>query len=360
MAQAHAQGIIHRDLKPGNVLLGDGRSPKITDFGLVKRLAEDSAQTRTGAVMGTPSYMSPEQAAGKTGEVGPAADVYALGAILYEMLTGRPPFKGDTVLNTLDQVLHQEPVRPKALQPGLPRDLETICLKCLRKEPAKRYPGAQELADDVRRFLNGESIHARPVSVVERTARWVRRHPGPAALVGVSVAAVISLVGVWASFTAQLQSSAEQLQREKDSAVRQTELAEKREKDAVSQSKRAAQILKLAVASVDELAMNVREAKTQEQYTKNSGSALVKLACSYAKTSAALEVDSGLALEDRHSLAEQYAVSAVRLLRCAEQLDFFNPRNPRGTQNLKELDTEPALALLRGRKDYKEFRQKVR
>lgn len=179
MHYAHERNIIHRDLKPANVLLTTDGIPKITDFGLAKRLeeGEESSQTRTGTLMGTPSYMSPEQALGRTHDVGPLSDQYTLGAILYEMLTGRPPFLGATMLETIQQVRTREPVPPKQLQPTTPRDLEVICLKSLQKEPGKRYADAREMADDVRRFLNGEPIRARPVSLWERSWRWCRRNP---------------------------------------------------------------------------------------------------------------------------------------------------------------------------------------
>jgi serine/threonine protein kinase/tetratricopeptide (TPR) repeat protein len=190
---AHRAGIVHRDLKPANVLLTADGTAKITDFGLAKRIGE-AGQTASGAILGTPSYMAPEQASGKGKEVGPAADVYALGAILYELLTGRPPFRAATALDTVMQVVHEEPVPPVRLQPRLPRDLDTICLKCLEKLPGRRYASALEVADDLQRFLTHEPIRSRPVGVVERVLKWARRRPAAAALVGVSGVALLSLL----------------------------------------------------------------------------------------------------------------------------------------------------------------------
>jgi hypothetical protein len=186
MQVAHDHGIVHRDLKPENVLLAEPSgganeplTPKITDFGLAKRLQETTGRTRTGEIMGTPSYMAPEQAAG-TKNIGPAADVYALGAILYRLLTGRPPFQADTSLDTMMLVLEQEPVPLRTLNKMLPRDLETIALRCLAKEPVKRYASTAELADDLRRFLDGEPIKARRLSAHQRFFRWCRKRPGAA------------------------------------------------------------------------------------------------------------------------------------------------------------------------------------
>jgi WD40 repeat protein len=229
---AHGRGIIHRDLKPANVLLTgtpdtplEHCTPKVTDFGLVKRLDVPAGQTQSGAIVGTPSYMAPEQAGGKGQAVGPAADGYALGAILYELLTGRPPFKAATPLDTLRQVVADEPVSPSRLQPNVPRDLVTICLKCLHKEPSQRYGSAQDLADDLRRFLHGETIQARPAGFVEQTLRWARRRPAAAGLIAVSLLGALLLVGGGIWYNLRLQGA---LQSE--SAARQ--LAQDNEKNA--------------------------------------------------------------------------------------------------------------------------------
>src|SRR5207237_1399584 len=155
-----------------NVLLTADGVPKITDFGLAKRLDGDNGQTRSGDILGTPSYMAPEQARGERGAVGPRTDVYALGGILYELLTGRPPFAGETVWNTLEMVAKQDPVPLRQLQPRVPRDLETICLKCLQKDPTRRYASAHDLAEDCAAFLRGEPIRARPTPTWERTWKW--------------------------------------------------------------------------------------------------------------------------------------------------------------------------------------------
>jgi eukaryotic-like serine/threonine-protein kinase len=188
MDHAHQQQILHRDLKPGNVLLTHDGSPKITDFGLAKKLSDNSGLTASQAIMGTPSYMAPEQAAGKNQELSPAADVYALGAILYECLTGRPPFLAETPLDTIIQLTTEEVVPPRRLAPRCPRDLETICLKCLEKSPRKRYASAGELADDLERHLAGEAILARPVGLFGRFTRWCARQPAFATtLIGLSL-----------------------------------------------------------------------------------------------------------------------------------------------------------------------------
>jgi serine/threonine protein kinase len=249
---AHANGVIHRDLKPANILLsgewrvGSGEPeekspslsprairpwsliPKITDFGVAKCAGGDGkapdlrGATVTGEILGTPNYMAPEQAMVPRQPVGPAADVYALGAILYELLTGRPPFAAETPLATVLQVLRSEPVSVTSLRPNVPRDLETICLKCLQKEPRKRYGSALELAEDLQRFLRDEPIRARPVMVVEKVWRWLRRHPVPAGLLAAGLLApVVALITLSLLSARLVRSSA------LESAAQQAELLEK-------------------------------------------------------------------------------------------------------------------------------------
>ena len=172
---AHKQGILHRDLKPSNILIDAEDEPHITDFGLAKRLGGDSGQTRTGVVLGTPSYMAPEQAAGKSQQLGPACDIYGLGAVLYELITGRPPFRAETPLDTVMQVMDRDPPPPRLLNSNIDHDLETICLKCLEKDPRRRYATAEALAEDLRRYLNDEPISARSFNVLDRLARTLVR-----------------------------------------------------------------------------------------------------------------------------------------------------------------------------------------
>jgi tRNA A-37 threonylcarbamoyl transferase component Bud32 len=206
MHAAHQAGIVHRDLKPANVLFDGAGTPKITDFGLAKRLEVDDGHTRTGQIMGTPSYMASEQAQGLTRQIGPPADIYALGAILYEMLTGRPPFKGASMMETLHQVVYDDVLPPSRIQLRLARDLETICLKCLEKEPPKRYGSAAELADDLHRYLDSRPIRARRTPLWERAAKWVRRRPAAATMIGLCSAGVLALIVAYVRYDAQVKA----------------------------------------------------------------------------------------------------------------------------------------------------------
>ncbi len=226
MHAAHQAHVVHRDLKPGNILLTADGVMKVTDFGLAKCLDMDSGQTQSGAILGTPSYMAPEQAGGAR-DIGPPADIYALGAILYEMLTGRPPFRAATPMDTVRQVLQQDPVPPRRLQPKVPRDLETVCLKCLHKEPGRRYDSAQALAEDLRRFLSGEPIRARPLGTLGKGWRWCRRRPALAALVALLVVIVASTpLLLAAGFWYQLERVAAQNEIERSAAAARLAAAE--------------------------------------------------------------------------------------------------------------------------------------
>jgi predicted Ser/Thr protein kinase/tetratricopeptide (TPR) repeat protein len=276
MDVAHRAGVIHRDIKPANILLDTAGRPKIVDFGLAKLLGGDSGVTHSGAVMGSPSYMAPEQAEGKIGELGPAVDIYALGVVLYESLTGRPPFRGATPVETLEQVRHTEPIAPSRLVPRIDRDIETIVLKCMEKAPARRYASAAALADDLRRYLDGQPILARRAGAVEHVAKWARRKPAVAALLMLAIVAAVALIGGGVYYNRLLQRSNNDL----GGALAR---ARKAEQDAVSQRDLALGTLKTLVFEVQDKLGALPAARSLQQSLLNEAiRGLAKLAADTA------------------------------------------------------------------------------
>jgi eukaryotic-like serine/threonine-protein kinase len=245
---AHQRGVLHRDLKPGNILLDAQDRPYVTDFGLARHVEGQNRQTGTGAILGTASYMPPEQArAEKVVTVG--VDVYSLGAILYELLTGRPPFRAATPMETVQQVLDRDPEPPHRVDSRIDRDLETICLKCLEKDPQKRYDSAAALADDLERWQNGSPIVARPVTASERVIKWARRRPAAAALIGVSLAALCALLILGLSYEARLRSALGQVDQVRHDADNDRAAARKDRDDARERLTRAEGLLYTAESS---------------------------------------------------------------------------------------------------------------
>ena len=271
IAYAHERNVIHRDLKPANVLIDSDGQPKVTDFGLAKKTETDSGLTASGQILGTPAFMPPEQASGEIDNIGPLADVYSIGAILYNLVTGRPPFQSASAMDTLRQVLENEPVPPRQLNSALDEDLQTICLKCLEKRPDKRYASAQDLIDELNRYLNGEPIVARPIGRLERSWRWCRRKPALAGLaaVGAALLAVLSIGGPMVALqqrnSARRQAAlkAEAL-HSRDLAEEQHELAEAARTKAEHERLRAEQARQLAERN----AKQAETARTQAEASR--------------------------------------------------------------------------------------------
>jgi tetratricopeptide (TPR) repeat protein len=302
---AHQRGVLHRDLKPGNILLDPQGQPHVTDFGLAKRVTGDGRLTQSGAIVGTPSYMAPEQARAEKG-LSTAADVYSLGAILYELLTGQPPFRAATPLDTLLQVLERETQRPHALKPGVDRDLETVCLKCLDKDPARRYRSAEELAADLERFLGGEPISARRVGQGERLWRWCRRNPWVSGLAAtLAVVFLVSFVAVTAWWRKAVANEKQAIYEGQEKLRAQTELAAKERK--------------------------LVEAAHLEQTVRTT----------LASTFVALNNYHRAEAEVRKVLAANPKNYQARYLLC--QIDVLQARYTRAVQHLEELVADPEL-----------------
>lgn len=269
MQYAHDRGVVHRDLKPANILIEKDGTPKITDFGLAKSIQDDSGQTQSGQILGTPSFMAPEQARGEIAAVGPPADIYALGAILYDLLTGRPPFSGSSVIETLEMVTKREPVPPSQLVAALPRDLETICLKCLQKGPGARYATAADLADDLRRQLEGRPIQARPVGPIEKARRWCARNPAISAATTFAIVALIAgtAVSVWQAIRAGHEAK-----RATDAAIYadgQTKEARRLEGIATGLAKDAKVAAEQARLEAEEAQRQTRRAQTVNNFMRD-------------------------------------------------------------------------------------------
>jgi hypothetical protein len=345
---AHEQHVVHRDLKPGNVLLTKAGVPKVADFGLAKRLDASVALTASGALFGTPAYMAPEQAAGGAKEVGPAADVYALGVILYELLTGRVPFRAPDLLGLLEQVRTAAPEAIRLQRREVPRDLEVVCFKCLAKNPARRYMSAAGLAEDLRRYLTNRPVLARPLPAWERVWAAAKRSPPRAIITALlAIAAVRTAVSVWWSTTTLADAQA---------AGR---AAEVREAESAAQVQRyrqdllaAYRLLEAAQIHQGQYAAFEATAAKSQALAPEDGADLLDLAAAYAQAMGRLARDPPT--QGGEADAARWAARAVELLRRAQAVGHFQDRQARA-----KLRQEGTWGPLQGRKDFQDLRREV-
>lgn len=319
---AHQRGVVHRDIKPHNILMDERGQPRVTDFGLAKSLVDDSGMTATGQILGTPSFMPPEQARGEADRVTASADIYSLGATLYALLTGRPPFQGASVSETLLQVVHHEPIPPRRLQPSVSVDLETICLECLHKEPGRRYSSAAALADDLERFLEGRPIKVRPVGWIERTSRWCRRNPVVASLAAATVIALVGGTIASTVFWLRALSEARDALVQRDVAL----VANAKAAESLEKANRAENAARTAEGVAKNEATRANESARQAILAKDNAEQVSKFLVSLFQTSDPLGIrGSGLA----KSTEEGAAVTAGELLhRGAERIEGELARQP--------------------------------
>jgi serine/threonine protein kinase len=276
--------------------------------------------TMSGTVVGTASYMPPEQAEGSR-NIGPHSDVYALGAILYELLTGQPPFRAENVVDTMLQVLHQEPKAPSSLRQGVPAELEVISLKCLEKNPTSRYQSAEELAKDLRRYLDCEPILARPPSAVERVQKWTRKHPAVAALIAVSVVAFVLFLSLWANFTARLQYKKDLLEAKHQLILEKQSDDERIQGIIRQQNDRTERILHATLSAIADFTDSQRDKKLLESERHQPGLLPYQLACALSQACSLIDDDYDMPADEKARLKKQYVDQACELLRVARALD---------------------------------------